>query len=371
MSSRHENRGTGWKRKERVCVNEWVAMKRAARQHGRYYGDASIISQAKNFSFTFFFYHDYSNGEALIFSNEVPGISIRLKKYAAGGGRILVYLRNSNAGVYEGVVFDGTNGNNNTQEMVPNIPHHGAVTFDAATRGLSIWVDGVKSGTVATTTDFSGALNEAWIGHHKGNPGDYAINGGINHICAFNRVLTDNEVPAIHQLGGILPSGVHAACVMHLHKADGRKWFDCVEQYNQAKGAALTNSHADLINYTDSDLTSHRVDFYTKSVLSAPAVQNGISGSITYPTGTEIISVGGYNVIAYKAHTPLTKREKLEMNSNTWPVDAPSWVRSKLSHYYLHNEVTAGEVADLIGGVNAPVAAGYTIKSISNIKLGL
>ena len=371
MSSRHELRGSHWKRKERVCVNEMVQLTDTSSHYIRKQSIPVSITNTADWSLSLFFYLD---------GRKTSGLQFLLDNYAgnAGGG---IAADADAANLKVNVVNSGTTLSiGGPYQMVTGTVHHMIVTHSSANKTFNVYADGkLLKSTVYTTETFTGRTIMDYGTYWGGN----FLSGGFAHACFFNRVLTAQEASDIHKLGGVLPTGVHAACVMHLHKAEGRKWYDCVEQYNYAKaaGSELVNSHADLINYTDAEVglgvngvadRTSLVDFYTKAYLqTAPAVKNGISGSITYPTGTEVISVKGYNVIAYKAHTLLTEREKLELKNNTWPVDAPAWVRSKLSNYYLHNEVVNGAITDLIGTTNATVAAGYTIKSISDIKQGL
>lgn len=136
---------------------------------------------------------------------------------------------------------------------------------------------GVSNSVNITTNTPETVQQDNWplefaIGRGVSTNPDVFSSARINQLAFFNRLLSEQEILYLHTYGGLVPEIAHAACVAH-YVADGagRTMWDCVEQYNYAKGTALTAQHASLKGYTDAETGIPNVssqtaykDFYSK-----------------------------------------------------------------------------------------------------------
>jgi hypothetical protein len=162
---------------------------------------------------------------------------------------------------------------------------HLAVSLNenVATENLEVFINGRSCGkqTIAAV-GLNAVYSALYVGANYVGTNNY-FNGFVGSLSVFNRALTEQQVVSISQMGGVLPTSVHANCLMHLHKAEGRTWYDCVDQYNYAK--------------TDRSLTaanSEFLDAHTWHIGEYMSIANGV---FSYPGG----SPGSRN-----SHVPFT-----------------------------------------------------------------
>lgn len=125
---------------------------------------------------------------------------------------------------------------------------HLCVSWEAATKTFKVYINGVYQGASnnyeqgnGATNDFD-ASNTLGIGQESSARG--YLNGSINHLSFFNRILTESEVRYIHRLGGILPESVHDDCVAHYVSEPGlSKFYDIVEQYDYVQRTVVRSSN--------------------------------------------------------------------------------------------------------------------------------
>lgn len=219
--------GTAFGRKAVQNLDEALFFYGPNSQYVKRLGANYFVDENKSFTISCFAWHEDTNTTCL-FSNESPGLSVRIESVTKQNFKIVVYFRSADISVF-------ASGESEALIRRKTLAHI-AFTYDGAAKTGQIYINGKKSGAAISNPHIiSGGSDEFWIGQHFKENIDFYFDGGINHYAVFNKALSEQEIVSISQLGGVLPASTHANCLMHLHKAEGHTWFDCVEQYNYAK----------------------------------------------------------------------------------------------------------------------------------------
>jgi hypothetical protein len=187
-------------------------------------------------------------------------------------------------------------------------------------------------------------------------------------------------------------------CVGHFpcQERTGNKMHSCVEQYNPAKVAAsiatLEANVFDLNGYIDTELgmvdkttQTSVVNLYDRAVTNfwnvdgtekrtgLPDLKSGLYiglHTVTYPAGSVVLSLKGYNILAYKLKSgeSLTPREELALLNNEQYANPAPVTLAKMVGYWQHNAVydNAGtpSLKDLVGTAHISLSS-YTADELT------
>ena len=183
---------------------------------------------------------------------------------------------------------------------------------------LNIFINGIGGGsirnneTIALGTSIDSTLNVRFGEDLNLTGPSYYFNGFIAHPIFYDRALTADEVWRNQTHQGAPVADIHDAIVAHypmtqqyarkivtgdaaiskgLSIGDIAIW-DCVEQYNYAKGSPLTANHAKTVNFTagslgDDVLTQENLElknFYNSDVRFRPNGKKYITSDGMYDT---------------------------------------------------------------------------------------
>jgi len=155
----------------------------------------------------------------------------------SGGGNLSYEVRYMNEGTRQLAFFTSTNGTAINADSRYNVTlttgvwYHIVVTYDSSTGSVKWYVDGSN---VETDTTNSGAVKNGTAGFlFSGSASSVALDGLLDEVSVFSRVLSSDEVTVLYNDGSPLPwtvdTDVLSYCVYtNIYDMQGTISQDCV-----------------------------------------------------------------------------------------------------------------------------------------------
>lgn len=247
--------------------------------------------------------------EAWVKPTTTSGLGAIVGNYATGGGTMQFLLRRDgtnftfwrNSGTFANVTSVAT--------VTLNQWTHLAGTYDGSV--LTIYVNGVASGTAAATGNYVNTVNNVWIGGENAAAGEY-FQGDIDEVRIWNRVLCLGEI--LNNKNGPIPT-TNSGLMANYH-------------FNQGVAGGSNPTVTTLV-----DDSGNGINGAINNTTLTGATSNWV-GSGSYPDNGSLapfvspnISIAGTNTVCSGSSATLTASGA---NTYTW-VSGPSTAANVIS----------------------------------------